>query len=167
MRVDVDVSELEVNSVDDLYLNVLVPAGRDPYDGRTLYDVVSVWYCLDDIDEFESWMKEMGVEEFTYFRDETGSNVLSSLALSDKPIEFWDLVENFVGHEEFVRMLTMDNRTGCCPITQIRNVDVFAEQLDKTLITSDMMRQIAIHGTNEIVEYVTDIVNLFNPSEFE
>ena len=166
MRAEVYVDELDIKTVEDLYTNVLIPIDEDPYDGRTMYDTVTVWYCLDDIEVFEDCMEMMTPEELMEFRDEMDGNVLSSLAQSGKPIEFWDLVEDYIGHENFLELLTMEDRAGRCPLTQIKDVDTFADQLNKTLITRDMMRQIALHGTDEVVEYITEITNLFNPNEF-
>ena len=165
MNTEVRAEDLEINNVEDLYLTVMIPNGEDAYDGGTIYNAVTVWYYINDIDFFVSCMEMLGVDAFMEFRDEMDANILSSLAQSRKPIEFWNVVENFVGHDNFIDLLTMRDRSGQYPITEIKDVEVFAEQLNKILITRDMMRQIAIHGTDEVVEYVTNIINLFNPND--
>ena len=163
---EVLINNLEIKDVDDLYLNVLVPDGEDDYTGRTIYQVVTVWYCVNNIAEFEMYMNVLGVEGFMNFRDQMDANILSSVAQSNKPIEFWELIENFIGEDNFIKLLTMSDRSGRYPITEISNVDVFAKMINKTLLTPKMIRQICTYGNDGIVEYITTIVNLFNPNEF-
>lgn len=164
-RHDVFLDSFHIETVEDLYNTILVPDGFDDYDGRRIYTRSTVWAVINDFDTFVRCLGMLSVDEITNWRDEMNGNILSSLARSNKPREYWSLISSMIGMNAFASLLVMSNRAGIPPIAEITDFELFRELLNMSLIDAHTLRQITIYGTQDIVSYLADVINRFEPDD--
>ena len=164
-RRTVSLDELTIESVDDLYQTVMVPDDYDEFEGRTIYQCLSVWGAIKDFDSFKTFLNWLTPEQVIEFRDGFDGCILLDMARAQQPEPFWSLVYDKIGNDAFCQMLITRHRTGITPITLIKNIDLFKKLLSMVRINGRILRDFGIHATNEEMEYLANIINLFHENQ--
>jgi len=155
----VKINELNITSKQDLlHTTVLVPIDRD-YHGDIVYEHKTVWACIHDYNVFTNYLNELTNDEIIKFEDDLGGNILSGIAESNAPLEFFGYIADRVGGENFYKMLLTKNRAGLCPLAKIQNLQSFAILLNDISIDRDSLRQICRTAPNDIVQHLSNMIN--------
>ena len=163
-RKTVSLDELSIESVNDLYQTVMVPDYYDEFDGRTIYQYLSVWGVIKDFETFETYLNWLTPEQVIDFRNEDDGCILLDMALAHQPEPFWKLVYDKIGNDAFCEMLIARHRTGIAPIVLIKDFDLFKILISMIRINGRFLRDFGIHATNQELEYLAEIINLFHES---
>ena len=164
-RRTVSLDELTIESVDDLYQTVMVPDDYDEFEGRTIYQHLSVWGVVKDFESFETLLNWLTPEQVIEFRDEDDGCILLDMARAQQPEPFWRLVYDKIGDDAFREMLITRHRTGVAPIVLIKDTNLFKELISMVRINGRILRDFGIHATDEEMEYLANIINLFHESQ--
>lgn len=155
----VKIDELNITSKNDLlYTTVLVPIDKD-YHGSIIYDHRTVWGCINNYEIFVNYLNELKDDEIIAFRDDMDGNILSGIAKSNAPLEFFGYIADRVGSVNFYKMLLSKNRAGICPLAEIQDLSSFAVLLNEVNIDRDVLRQICRTAPNDIVSHLSDMIN--------
>lgn len=160
----VDLNELTIESVDDLYQTVMVPVDYDEFDGRIIYQSLSVWGVVKDFESFERFLNWLTPEQVIEFRDEDGGNILLGMAIAQQPEPFWSLVHDKIGDDAFCEMLITRHRTGLTPIVLIKDIDLFKALIRMVRINGRILRDFGIRATDEEMDYLADVINATHDS---
>ena len=161
----VDENKFSISGPEDMYKIVLVRDDYDPYEGRWSYAHVTAWSMINDIDQFRECLGWFSDEDIISYRDDMDGNILSSLY--NKSIDYFELVCEYIGDEQFFDMLLQNNRSGVCPLAEIRNDEAFEMLLKFVHVDGDVLRQCVEHGSMRRLNLLASMINYINEVDGE
>ena len=156
--------KFKVESKKDLYTTLYVKMYTD-YHGESIYDQFTPFGYCKDIENLNDYINMLNVDEIMNYADEMGGTILHNMVVTDRPIEFFDVIVEKIGYENFAHLLNISNRNGDYPLNLVQSLDLFMYLLKFSELTADMVRKISIKGPEKVIEYITECVNYVTESE--
>lgn len=149
-----------VNEKDDLYVTILVNDEGSFYGCNACGHHTPFGVCRD-YNEFHRYLSMLTPNEVLEYRDDMGGNILHDMTYTNTYMDFFEMILNYVGYDDFCDLITMSDRSGICPLAQTTDLELFVYLLSFVKIDGKILEQISTKCFNsKILDYLAELINL-------